>query len=81
MTNIFLEKSYTKRGGETISRLFSNRAHFWISSLKCHTVCFYFMPSKGLFKLSCRPLAVTSNKTFFLIKKSSGTSLFASFCL
>ena len=23
MANIFLEKSYTKRGGETISRLFS----------------------------------------------------------
>ena len=38
--NIFIEKSYTKYGGETILRSF-----FHINSLKFYTVCFYGMPS------------------------------------
>ena len=41
MENIFLEKSYTKCGGETISRSFfktQNWVYLWISSLKFHTV-------------------------------------------
>ena len=44
----FLEKSYTKRGGETIPRPFSksrNRAYLRISSLKFYTFCFYCMRS------------------------------------
>ena len=43
--NIFLEKSYIKCGGETISRPLSkkkkkNPAYLGISSLKFYTVCF-----------------------------------------
>ena len=39
MRNIFLEKSYTKCGGETISRPFSTGSKLSIS-LKFYTVCF-----------------------------------------
>ena len=43
MRNFFLEKSFIKSGGETITRLFSknqNRAYLWTNSLKLYTVCF-----------------------------------------
>ena len=46
--HIFLEKSYTKCGGEAIPRSFSkkqNGAYLWINSLKFYIVCFYYMPS------------------------------------
>ena len=51
MTNIFIEKSYRKCGGETISSpLLKNQnwAYLWINILKFFTVCFYFMPNWGL---------------------------------
>ena len=44
MRNIFLEKSYTKCGGETIPRPFSksqNWVYLWINSLTFYTICFY----------------------------------------
>ena len=53
MRNIFLEKSYTKYGGETIPRPFSKNqsgAYFWINNLKVYRVCFYCMPSWELLK-------------------------------
>ena len=40
--NIFLEKSYTKCGGETISRLFSKKSKYlWINSLLYILVLLY----------------------------------------
>ena len=47
MRNIFLEKPYTKRVGETIPRLFHKLSKLNISldnCLKFYTVCFYCMP-------------------------------------
>ena len=47
MRNIFLGKSCTKRGGETIPRFFSKKSKLsypWIdNSLKFYAVCFYCM--------------------------------------
>ena len=52
ISNIFLEKLYTKCCGETIPRSFfkknQNWKYLWISSLKTSTVCFCCMPSWGL---------------------------------
>ena len=49
MRKIFLEKSHSKWGGETIPRPFSKKSKLSISldqnSLKFYTVCFYCMPS------------------------------------
>ena len=48
MRNIFLEKSYTKYGGQTIPRPFSknqNLTYLWIHSLKSYAVCFCCMSS------------------------------------
>ena len=48
MTNIFLEKSYTKCGGETIPRPFCrtpNSAYLWINNIKFFTIYFYCMSS------------------------------------
>ena len=53
MTNVFLEKSYTKCDGETSTRLFSEKLKLRISlnnSLEFYTVCFYCMPNRGLSK-------------------------------
>ena len=47
MTNIFLQKSYTKCGAETSPRPFSEKCDNW---LKFQTVYFYSMPSSGLSK-------------------------------
>ena len=47
MRNIFLEKSYTKCGGETIPRFFPEKSKLnipLINSLKFYTVCIYCMP-------------------------------------
>ena len=48
MRNIFLEKSFTKCGGKTNPRLFSEKLKLSISldnSLKFYRVCFYCMVS------------------------------------
>ena len=47
MKNIFLEKSYTRFGGETISRFCSKtlKLNLWINSLEVYIFCFYCMPS------------------------------------
>ena len=81
MRNIFLEKSYTKCGRETIPRPFSksqNREYFWVNILKFYIyfliVCQVENYRKWL-KLSCRPLAFTSHKAFLKSKKRSRTSL------
>ena len=86
LRNIFLEKSYTKGGGDTIPRPFvknQTRAYPWINILKFYKFCFYFCLSNwGLskwLKLSCRPLAFTSYKAFWRNKKRHGTSLPGSF--
>ena len=44
----FVEKSYTKYGGETsqtLSRKSKSGSYLWINSLKFYTVCFYCIPS------------------------------------
>ena len=73
MRNVFLEKSYTKCGRKTISRLFSkknqNWAYLWINGLKLYTVYFYFMPSQGLSK------DITSYNLIYLILPHIYTSL------
>ena len=46
MTNMFLEKSYTKCGRETCSRTSYQKSKYSTSldhKLKFHTVCFYYM--------------------------------------
>ena len=48
MRNIFLEKSYIKRGEETTLKPFPEKLKLsisWINSLKFYTVCFYYMAS------------------------------------
>ena len=46
MRNIFLEKSFTKCGGETSPRLFSQKLKLSISlDQKFYRVCFYCMAS------------------------------------
>ena len=48
MRNIFLEKPYTKCGGETIPRPFSKKSKLSTSldqQFKVYTGCFYCMPS------------------------------------
>ena len=61
--NIFLEKSYTKCGGETISRPFSKESKLNSLDQECrkfYAVCFYFVLSRGLLKLlklRCGPFA------------------------
>ena len=69
MINIFLEKSYTKYGGENISRPFSIKKNLSMPSLelskyiktKLHTTCFYL-------------------KFFGKTKKRSRTSFTVMFC-
>ena len=80
MRNIFLEKSYTKCGGETIPRPFlknQNWCYLWINSRKVCAVYFYWIPSWELSKYIETELQTTC---FYLIiafsknKKRSGTS-------
>ena len=47
--NFFLEKSYTKCGGDPFLKN-QNWAYLWINSLKFYAVCFYCMPSWRLSK-------------------------------
>ena len=85
MRNIFLEKSYTKCGRETIPSPFLKNQHWaylWINVLKFYIFCFNCLPSWGYrrwLKLSCRLFAFTSYKAFLKIKKSSETSLLPHF--
>ena len=54
MRNVFLKKSYTKCGGETIPRRFSKKSKLSISldqySKVLYIYCFYCLPSWGLSK-------------------------------
>ena len=84
MRNIFLEKAYTKCGGNIFPDSFLrilNWAYFWTNSLKFLRV-FYVRQVEGhqknILKLSCRALAFTSYKEFQKTKRS-GTSLPALF--
>ena len=86
MRNIFLEKSCTRCGGQTILIHFSknqNSASSWIDSLKFYTVCFYCMAGRGLSKYIETKLQTIC---FYLIlsffkknKRGLGTSLPAAF--
>ena len=86
MRNIFLEKSYTKYGGETGPRLFSEKieiAHISGSVVESF-IQFVFIICQvegyqNISKLSCRSLAFTSFKAFLKKKNRSGTSLLALF--
>ena len=67
MRNIFLEKSYTKCGGWTSPRSFSEKLKLnilWINSLSFYTVCFYCMQSWGPSKYMKTNLKTTC---FYLI--------------
>ena len=74
MRNIFLEKSYTKSGGETSPRHFSKSKlsiSLWINSQKFHAVCFIVCRVEGyrnILKLSSRPLAF--DLIFSFLKKA-----------
>ena len=66
MRKLFLEKSYTKCGGETIPRFFSKISKLSIS-LEQQSKVRYCMPSSGLSKYTeTKPqtLAFTSYKPF-----------------
>ena len=72
MKNIFLEKSYTKCGGEIIPRPFSKKSKLSISLDQNFKALYSFVfivsqveDYRKWLELSCRPLAVTSyNKDF-----------------
>ena len=81
--NIFIEKLYTKYGGEASPRPFhknQNWTYLWTNSLKCYKVCFYCMfKSKvyqNIFKLKCRTLVFILYKAFFFFFKKK-KNLFA----
>ena len=84
MKNIFLEKSYTKCGGETFPNPIPKkpkRAYLWINSLKFYTVCFCCMPCWGLSKYIETKLQTTCFYllwSFFKNKNRPGISLSAS---
>ena len=87
MRNIFLEKLYSKCGGETIARLVSKRSKLSISldqqSKVLHSLfLFYACQAEdylNILKLSCRGFTFTSYKAFSKNKKRSWTSLPALF--
>ena len=70
MRNIFLEKSYTKCGGETSPRPFSEKLKLSISLdqvqsfLQFDFIVWQVEDYCNISKLSCRPLAFTSTKHF-----------------
>ena len=76
MRNIFVEKSYTKYGGETIPRHFSKKTKFSISLHQWSKVLQFALTIcpvedyRNISKLRSRPLAFTSNKAF--LKKTKG---------
>ena len=81
MRNVFLEKSFTKCGGETIPWPFSKKPKLSISldqqsRVSCRLFLLY-AKSKAIkiaCKLSCRPLDFASYNTFPENKKRSGTN-------
>ena len=76
MRSIFLEKSCTKCGRETIPSPFlkyQNWAYLWIKVLYILFVCQVEDYWKWL-KLSCRPFGFSSYKAFLKHKKWSGTT-------
>ena len=64
MRTIFLEKSFSKCGEETIPRLFSKNSklnqNLWINCLKFHIVFFSCMPSRRLSNYIETKLQITS---------------------
>ena len=80
ISHIFLEKSYTKCGKETISRPFFKKSKLTIpldQYWKFQIFCFNFLPGWGLSKVietKLQTICFTSYKAFF-IKKRFGTSL------
>ena len=73
MRIIFLEKPYTKYGGETIPRHFSKKSKCSIP-LDLKLVCFIQFVfiicqvegCRNILKLSCRPFVFTSSKDFLM---------------
>ena len=63
MRNIFLEKSYKKCGEETSPRSFSAKLKLGISLDQQSEVSIVWQVEgyQNILKISCRPLAVTSN--------------------
>ena len=82
----FSSKSYAKCGTEAIPRPFSRKQKLRIS-LDQYSISFIYIflivcqveDYRKLLKLSCRPLAFTSNKAFLKKKKRSETSFSVSF--
>ena len=79
MQNIFLEKSYTKCGGETSPKPFSKKSKLSLSrnqqSKALHSLFLFYVQVEGyrnIFKSRCRPLAFTSHKAFFKKKTLRG---------
>ena len=89
--NIFIEKLYTKYGGEASPRPFhknQNWTYLWTNSLKCYKVCFYCMfKSKiyqNIFKRKCQTLAFILYKASFFFKKKKkiwNSSSCLAFCM
>ena len=83
MKNIFLEKLYTKCGGETIPTPFSKiskLSYLWINSLKFIQFDFIVCQVEAyqnILKLNWRLIAFTSYKASSNSKRRSGTSLSA----
>ena len=81
MRHVFLEKSYTKCGRETILGLFSKKSKLSISSdQQWSFIQFVFIVCQvegypNILKLSCTLLAFTSFKAFLKTQERSGTSL------
>ena len=72
MRNIFVEISCTKCDGETIHRCFSKKSKLTTSLAGSITIFFIVCQVESylnILKLSCRPLAFTSFKAFFFLKK------------
>ena len=71
MKNIFLEKLFTKCGGETITRPFSKIENISESIAKSYMQFVYIVcqveSCQNILKLSYRPLAFTSYKSPYLI--------------
>ena len=79
LRNIFLEKSYTKYGGKTIPRPFSEKSKSSISLDQQSKVLYSLLllnvqveGYRNTLKRSCRPLAFTSYKTSLQTKRGLG---------
>ena len=64
MTNIFLEKSYTKCCGETILRPVSKKSKLQFVFIVCQVAGYQY-----ILKLICRPFAFISYKDFLRKKE------------